>query len=182
VLLMLLVAVPLLVMAFTFAWKYRATNIPKQKHSPNWSGGKAKLIFVLPAAVVAVLAVLIWKQSHVLDPYKPLQAKAQPITIQVVALQWKWLFIYPEQGIATVNFVEFPKATPVNFVLTADAPMNSFWIPQLGGQIYAMSGMATQTHLMADEVGEYAGSAAEISGAGFANMKFTAKSTTNEDF
>jgi cytochrome o ubiquinol oxidase subunit 2 len=99
-----------------------------------------------------------------------------------VALQWKWLFIYPEQNIATVNFVEFPNSTPVNFQLTADAPMNSFWIPELGGQMYAMPGMSTQLHLMADRPGEFNGSAAEISGKGFSGMKFIAKATSQKDF
>jgi cytochrome o ubiquinol oxidase subunit 2 len=100
----------------------------------------------------------------------------------VVALQWKWLFIYPGQNIATVNFVQFPENTPVNFIITADAPMNSFWIPQLGGQIYAMPGMSTQLHLMANGAGSYRGVSANLSGQGFADMKFIAKSSSSADF
>jgi cytochrome o ubiquinol oxidase subunit 2 len=100
----------------------------------------------------------------------------------VIALDWKWLFIYPEQRIATVNYVAFPEKTPVNFQITADAPMNSFWIPQLGGQIYAMPGMSTKLHLMADRTGEFRGSSANISGEGFAGMTFTAKSDTSAGF
>src|SRR3989338_5988431 len=103
------------------------------------------LIVVIP--VFILLAVFAWRCSHDLDPFKPLLSNVQPITIQVVALDWKWLFIYPEQNIATVNFVQFPKYTPVNFRITADAPMNSFWIPQLAGQIYAMAGMDTKLHI-----------------------------------
>jgi cytochrome o ubiquinol oxidase subunit 2 len=125
---------------------------------------------------------LIWNSSHDLDPYKPLDSAVKPVTIQVVALRWKWLFIYPEQGVASVNYVQFPEDTPVNFVITSDAPMNSFWIPQLGGQVYAMPGMSTKLHLIADHTGDYAGSSANLSGAGFASMKFRARSTSSSDF
>jgi cytochrome o ubiquinol oxidase subunit 2 len=100
----------------------------------------------------------------------------------VVALQWKWLFIYPEQHIASVNFVQFPDQRPLNFQITADAPMNSFWIPKLGGQVYAMSGMSTQLHLMADKPGDYRGISANMSGEGFSGMKFTARASTQKDF
>jgi cytochrome o ubiquinol oxidase subunit 2 len=111
-----------------------------------------------------------------------LESNTKPLKIQVVALQWKWLFIYPEQGIATVNFVQFPEQTPINFEITADAPMNSFWIPQLGGQIYAMPGMVAKLHLIADKEGSYRGSSANLSGKGFAGMKFIAKSSSEADF
>ena len=102
--------------------------------------------------------------------------------IQVVALNWKWLFLYPEYGIATVNFVQFPENTPINFEITSDAPMNSFWIPQLGGQIYAMPAMRSKLHLIASEVGSFRGVSANISGRGFSGMNFTAKSSSEEDF
>ncbi|HTL39411.1 MAG TPA: ubiquinol oxidase subunit II [Methylomirabilota bacterium] len=183
VLLMLTLVIPVFIATFFIAWKYRAGNkkakyTPDEKHSPlttfSWWG--------ILIALVCVLATLNWKSTHALDPYKPLPSQASPITIQVVSLRWKWLFIYPEQHIATVNFIEFANHTPINFVLTSDAPMNSFWIPQLGGQMYSMAGMQTQLHLMADEIGEYQGSAAEINGAGFAGMKFIAKSVTEADF
>lgn len=104
------------------------------------------------------------------------------MTIKVIALQWKWLFIYPEQNVASVNFVQLPKDRPVNFEITADAPMNSFWIPQLGGQVYAMAGMSTKLHLMGNEIGNYKGSSANLSGEGFADMKFTARVGTEADF
>lgn len=184
ILLMLMVVAPVFTLLFSFAWKYRAGN-EKAKYEPEKSHGIfGELVWwAFPAAVVAVLAVITWGAAHALDPYKPLAAAgAKPLTIQVAALNWKWLFIYPEQGIATVNFLEFPERTPLNFELTADAPMNSFWIPQLGGQMYAMAGMVSQLHLMADSAGEYAGRAAEINGRGYAGMKFTAKSVSDDDF
>lgn len=132
--------------------------------------------------IVATIAAITWKATHHLDPYKPINSKVEPVKIQVVALRWKWLFIYPKQNIATINFVQFPKDTPVNFELTSDAPMNSFWIPSLSGQIYAMTGMSTKLHLVADKEGDYPGSAAEINGVGFSGMKFTARSSTKDQF
>lgn len=183
IVLMLLVALPAVVLTFFVAWKYRATNT-KATYTPDAHHSKKLEIlwWLVPTGIVLILATLTWKMTHILDPYQPLKSTIKPITIQVVALQWKWLFIYPEQQIATVNFIQFPVNTPVNFQLTADAPMNSFWIPQLGGQMYAMSGMITQLHLMTDHPGEYAGSTAEISGAGFAGMRFTAKASSQRDF
>ena len=122
------------------------------------------------------------ESTHNLDPYKPITSNVAPITIQVVALDWKWLFIYPEQNIATVNFIQIPVGTPINFRITGDAPMNSFWIPQLAGQVYAMAGMDTRLSLMASEEGEYAGLSANYSGFGFSGMKFVAKASTQESF
>ena len=183
VVLMLVAVIPVYILTFTIAWKYRAGN-KKAKYSPNWDHDN-KLDFIrwaLPTAIIMILAIMTWKTSHQLDPFQPIPSNVKPITIQVVALQWKWLFIYPEQNIATINLVQFPLNTPVHFELTADAPMNSFWIPQLGGQMYAMAGMVTQLNLMADEVGEFDGSAAEINGRGFAGMRFVAKSTQPADF
>jgi cytochrome o ubiquinol oxidase subunit 2 len=177
------VVVPVIILTFFIAWKYRESNT-KAKYTPDWDHSKALEFtwWVIPAVVILILAVITWKSTHALDPYKPLEASAKPITIQVIALRWKWLFIYPEQNIATVNFVQFPERTPINFELTADAPMNSFWIPQLGGQIYAMAGMRTQLYLMADTSGEFAGAAAEINGRGFSGMKFTAKASSQAAF
>jgi cytochrome o ubiquinol oxidase subunit 2 len=138
--------------------------------------------WVVPSILILIISILNWNSSHQLDPYRPLASKTPQMTVQVVALDWKWLFIYPEQNIATVNFVQFPKDTPVNFEVTADAPMNSFWIPQLGGQIYAMPGMATDLHLMASQEGTFNGSSANISGSGFASMAFKARSSSSADF
>ena len=180
---MLLVVVPVFVMTFVIAWKYRASNV-KAKYDPEWDHSRTAetLWWAIPFAIIAVLAGITWVTSHSLDPYRPLASDTKPLRVQVVALQWKWLFLYPEQGIATVNHVEFPVNTPISFQITSDAPMNSFWIPQLGGQIYAMSGMNTSLHLMAKDVGTYNGSSANISGKGFAGMKFTATAQTQAEF
>jgi len=179
----LLVVIPVFIMTFMIAWKYRESN-SSSTYSPDWDHSRLaeSVWWGLPCVIIVILSVITWNSSHALDPFKPLQSNKIPMTIQVVALDWKWLFIYPDQNIATVNYVQFPKETPVNFEITADAPMNSFWIPQLGGQIYAMPGMSTHLHLMADGVGSYSGSSANLSGKGFAEMRFTAKSSTEADF
>lgn len=180
-LLMLIVIVPTFILLFVVAWKYRAKNT-KAKYEPERSY-KELILWVIPSIVIAVMTVITWYATHELDPYQPLKSEVKPLKVQVVALDWKWLFIYPEQGIASVNFVQFPAGTPIHFTLAADgSPMNSFWIPQLSGQIYAMAGMATQIHMMADRPGEYAGRAAELNGRGLADMTFVAKSTTLSDF
>jgi cytochrome o ubiquinol oxidase subunit 2 len=182
-LLSLIIIVPVFFLTFFIAWKYRAGN-HKAKHSPDWDHNiwLESLWWAIPCIIIVILAVITWKSTHALDPYRQLDSAKKPVTIEVVALQWKWLFIYPEQNIATVNYVQFPEKTPVNFKITADAPMNSFWIPKLGGQVYAMSGMTTKLHLMADGTGVYRGSSANLSGKGFANMRFMAKSTSARDF
>ncbi len=182
-LLMLIVVIPVFVLTFWIAWRYRATNKHAQ-HSPDWDhNNKLEAIWWgLPCVIIAILAVITWTSSHSLDPYRPLETSKEPVKIQVVALEWKWLFIYPQEKIATVNYVQFPENTPVNFEITADAPMNSFWIPSLGGQIYAMSGMTTKLHLLADKVGSYNGSSANLSGKGFSGMKFVAESVTDTDY
>lgn len=183
ILLMFIIVIPMLVMTFFFAWKYRAEN-KQAKYTPQWDHSTTLEVVRWTAlcAIILILAVIAWQSSHALDPIKPIVSSTEPITIQVVALQWKWLFIYPKQNIAAVNFVQFPQNTPINFEITADAPMNSFWIPQLGGQMYAMNGMRTKLHLIADEIGEYRGFSANISGEGFAGMNFTAKASSQADF
>jgi len=179
----LLVIVPVFALLGFILWRFRDGNV-KAKYRPNWDGStKLETIWWgIPMVIILVLAGVAWKTSHSLDPYRPLESSVKPLRVQVVALQWKWLFIYPEQHIASVNYLQIPEDTPVNFEITSDAPMNSFWIPQLGGQVYAMSGMTTQLHLMADTVGTYAGASANISGSGFAGMKFNVDSVTGSDF
>ncbi|HZP55220.1 MAG TPA: COX aromatic rich motif-containing protein, partial [Candidatus Saccharimonadales bacterium] len=156
----------------------------KARYDPHFSHSRIieSVWWGVPLVIITALAVVTWRSSHQLDPFKSLAANQKQITIQVVALNWKWLFIYPEQNIASVNLVEFPQNTPVEFNITADAPMNSFWIPQLGGQIYAMSGMTTRLNLMADRIGTYHGASANISGKGFAGMEFLAKSVSAADY
>lgn len=179
----LVVIVPVFVLTFFIAWKYREGN-KKAKYQPDWDGHRGLEItwWAIPFVIIAILAIVTWITSHTLDPYKPLESDKKAVTVQVVALDWKWLFIYPEYNVATVNYFKIPEDTPINFQITADAPMNSFWIPQLGGQVYAMSGMTTKLHLMANEPGNYNGSSANISGEGFAGMKFVAEAVSEDDF
>jgi cytochrome o ubiquinol oxidase subunit 2 len=182
VVLMLIIIVPTYVLLFAVIWLVKR---PNAKHVPRhtYKTYQEVLLWIIPCCIVAPMAIITWKATHQLDPLKPLESDIKPLNIQVVALDWKWLFIYPEQGIATLNFVEFPAGTPVRFSLAADSsPMNSFWIPQLSGQIYAMTGMVTHLHLMAHDPGEFTGRAAEINGEGYADMIFTVKSTTPVEF
>ncbi len=183
VVLMLLVVVPVIVMTLAFAWRYRASNT-KARYEPNWSHSTAieVVVWSIPCMIILVLAVLTWRSSHELDPYKPLDSKVKPIVIEAVALDWKWMFIYPEQGIATVNEIAFPVDTPLNFKITSDTVMNSFFIPHLGTQIYAMAGMETKLHLIANEPGDYFGLSANYSGHGFSKMGFTAHATDQAGF
>ncbi|MCP1499784.1 cytochrome o ubiquinol oxidase subunit 2 [Pseudomonas migulae] len=182
-LLMLLVVVPVIVMTFLFAWKYRASNTDAV-YTPKWSHStKIEIaVWAVPVLIIIALGYVTYKSTHALDPYKPLESDVKPITIEVVALDWKWMFIYPEQGIATVNKIVFPAHTPINFKVTSDSVMNSFFIPALGGQIYAMAGMQTKLHLIANQNAEMDGISANYSGAGFTGMKFKATATTQEEF
>lgn len=181
-----IVVIPVFVLLFLFGWKYRAGN-PKAPldHEPNWDHDNSFVEFswwLAPTIIIIFLSVIAWQSSHALDPYKPLASDTAPITVQVIALDWKWLFIYPDQNIATVNMLEIPENTPIHFELTAAAPMNSFWIPSLGGQIMAMPGMTTQLNLMASHQGTYKGVSANLSGKGFASMTFSTKSVSRDEF
>lgn len=182
-LLMMIVIVPVFIMLFAFAWRYRAGNT-KAKYIPDWTHNSLLEIvwWTIPFIIILILGVITWKSTHDLDPYKALVGDAKPMTIQVVALDWKWLFIYPEQNIATVNVVAIPVDVPIRFEITADAPMNSFWIPELGGQIYAMAGMNTKINLIANRKGDFPGLSANFSGAGFSGMKFTTQARTQSEF
>lgn len=182
-LLSLLIIVPVFALTIGIVWKYRESNT-RARYTPNWDHNRKieAIWWTLPTILIIILGIVTVKSSHDLDPFKPLTSSVKPIRVQVVALDWKWLFIYPDEHIATVNYLKFPVNTPVNFELTADAPMNSFWIPKLGGQIYAMSGMTTHLHLMADKSGNYDGVSANISGEGFAGMRFTAQATSQGDY
>jgi cytochrome o ubiquinol oxidase subunit 2 len=182
-LLMLIVVIPVFVMMFYFVWKYREGNT-KAKYSPEWDHSHIfeTIWWGLPMAIIGILAVITWQSSHKLDPYRPLESDVKPLKVQVVAMNWKWLFIYPEQDTASLNYLRIPEDTPINFEITADAPMNSFWIPSLGGQVYAMAGMSTKLHLLASERGVFEGSSANLSGQGFAGMRFKAESVSGEEF
>lgn len=180
--LMLLVVIPVYILTFVFSWKYRVGS--KAKYDPDLIDNKiAEFVWWgIPLVMTLIVGVLTWIKTEQLDPFKPIESSNKEITIQVVALQWKWLFIYPEEKIATVNFVQFPLNTPIRFEITADAPMNSFWIPHLGGQIYAMPKMKTILHLIANEIGDFRGSSANISGLGFSGMTFTTRSSSDDEY
>lgn len=181
--LMLIVIIPVYILTFVFSWKYRADN-PKGKYDPDLVDNRVAeyIWWGVPCVMVLIVSVLTWVKTHQLDPFKPIVSNNKEMTIQVVALQWKWLFIYPEEKIASVNFVQFPKDTPIRFEITADAPMNSFWIPHLGGQIYAMPKMKTVLNLIADEAGDFRGSSANLSGEGFAGMTFITRASSLEEY
>ena len=181
---LLAIAIPTLFVLFFTAWKYRESNT-KALHVPNARHGKFFVlsIWLIPTVFMLFLAFVMLPATQRLAPQKLIAADAKPLRIQVISMRWKWLFIYPDQEIATVNFVQVPVGTPVQFELTADAaPMSSFWIPNLGGQLYSMTGHVNRLNLMADTPGDYTGSSAEINGAGFAGMKFTARASSVEDF
>lgn len=176
--LMMIVVIPAILMAIGFAWKYRASN-KDAKYSPNWSHSNKveAVVWTVPILIILFLAVLTWKTTHSLEPSRPLEHDEAPIKIEVVSMDWKWFFIYPEQGIATVNEIAFPANVPVEFKVTSNSVMNSFFIPRLGSQIYAMAGMQTNLHLIANEAGTYDGISASYSGPGFSGMKFKAIAT-----
>jgi cytochrome o ubiquinol oxidase subunit II len=180
---MLCVVIPVIVLTLVFAWRYRASNT-KATYAPNWSHSNAieAVVWSIPCVIVLFLAVLIWRTTHELDPYRSLHSKVKPVKVEVVALNWKWLFIYPEYGIATVNQLPIPANTPIDFELTSDGIMNSFFIPQLGSQIYAMAGMKTQLHLIANKPGSYAGLSSAFSGPGFSDMHFQAVAMSPDRF
>jgi cytochrome o ubiquinol oxidase subunit II len=193
--LMLLVVVPVIVLTLWFAWHYRASNT-RARYLPDFHHSTAIEITVwaVPCLIIAILGYITFETTHSLDPYRPLTtaeagvvpdpaAANKPLEVEVVALDWKWLFIYPEQHVATINEVAFPVNRPVDFVITSDTVMNSFFIPQLGTQIYAMAGMKTQLHLIANKPGTYFGQSANFSGDGFSDMHFNAIATaTPADF
>ncbi|HVW82657.1 MAG TPA: COX aromatic rich motif-containing protein [Candidatus Paceibacterota bacterium] len=180
-----LVVLPVFGALFFFAWRYRAEGpAARQAHAPNWDHDSPLAEFswwLVPSLIILALAVLAWQSAHQLDPYTPLPGGA-PLTVDVVALDWKWLFLYPAQGVASVNRLVIPAGVPVTFELTADAPMNSFWIPALGGQIMVMPGMLTQLNLEASRAGSYPGFSANISGEGFSGMAFEAEALPPADF
>ena len=181
--LMLIVLIPVFVMTLWFPWHYRASN-PKARYMPDWSQSLKleAIVWLVPAAIVLALASLTWIYTHRLHPSAPLQSDARPLEIQVIALDWKWLFIYPEQRIAVVNRLVFPAHRPIHFEITSDTVMNAFFIPQLGSQIYAMAGMRTRLNLLADKPGTYFGENTQYSGRGFPYQHFEAVATSKQDF
>jgi len=180
--LMLLVIVPVIILTLVFAWRYRQSNTTA-RYEPDWDHSTLLelVIWAAPLLIIIALGAVTWISTHTLDPYRKLQridetrpvpADAQPLVVEVVALDWKWLFIYPEQGIATVNELAAPVDVPIHFKITASTVMNSFYIPALAGQIYAMPGMQTQLHAVINKPGDFEGFSANYSGAGFSHMRF----------
>ena len=180
---MLVVVVPVIVATLGFAWWYRSSNARASRSTDEGYEGRTEFVlWSIPALIVILLGGVIWIGSHQLDPRAPIPADPNPLRVDVVALDWKWLFIYPDQGIAAVNQLVIPAGTPVNFRLTSATVMNSFFIPQLGSQIYTMGGMTTHLNLLADAPGEYPGISAMYSGDGFSEMRFIAKAVPADDF
>ena len=180
---MLTIVVPVILATFGFAWWFRASNA-RAKYLPDWSfsGHLELIVWAVPALVITFLGGIAWFGSHELDPYRALPGPLKPLEIEVVSLDWKWLFIYPAAGIASVNQLVVPVGTPVHFRLTSSGVMNSFFVPQLGSQIYTMAGMTSQVSLQADKPGDYRGLSAQFSGEGFADMAFTVSAVPQQDY
>jgi cytochrome o ubiquinol oxidase subunit 2 len=180
---MLAVVIPVIILALAFAWWFRAGN-RRATYRPEWeySGRIELIIWAIPALVVLFLGGIAWIGSHDLDPRKPLDSATPPLEVEVVSLDWRWLFIYPREHIATVNYLVVPTGVPIHFQLTSTSVMNSFFVPQLGSQIYTMPGMTTQLNLQADKPGSYTGISAQFSGPGFSDMRFTLRAESGEGF
>ncbi len=183
IILSLVVIVPVFLMLAIFAWKYRAGNKTK-RYTPEWDENNTleAVWWGIPIVIVIGLSFLTYFTSHSLDPYRAIESDRPTLEVEVVALQWKWLFIYPEQKIATVNDLTIPVDTPVHFRLSADAPMSAFWIPALGSQIYSMNAMSSQLNLIANDIGQYTGYNTNINGEGYAKMQFAVNSVSQTDF
>jgi len=182
-LIMLVIVIPTILMAFWIAWRYRASNT-RATYLPEWSySGRIEAVaWAIPILVIMFLGGVIWIGSYQLDPFKPLPSKAKPIEVQVVALDWKWLFIYPEEHIATVNQLTIPAGVPVHFSITSASVFNTFFIPQLGSMIYAMPGMTSQLNLQADHLAVLMGESGHFSGDGFSDMNFQVHSVSPEAY
>lgn len=180
--LMLIVVIPVFIITFFVVYNYREGH--KGKYRPEFDHSRLleTTWWLIPSILITVLATITWNSSHQLDPFKSLISNKQPLTVEVVSMDWKWLFIYPTLNIASVNQLNIPTNIPINFYITSDSVMNSFWVPQLGGQIYSMPGMSTQLHLLASQAGSYYGSSANISGNGFASMHFQTVATNMPSF
>jgi cytochrome o ubiquinol oxidase subunit 2 len=180
---MLAIVVPVIFAVAGFAWWFRASN-PRAFYWPEWefSGHLELIVWAIPALVITFLGGIAWFGSHAVDPYAPLESRNKPIEVEVVSLDWKWLFIYPEEGVATLNALTIPVGVPVHFKLTSSGVMNSFFVPQLGTQIYTMPGMTSQLSLQADDAGVYRGISANFSGQGFSDMHFDVRALTTDAY
>ena len=194
VVLMLVIIIPVIVMTFVFAWKYRESNkAAHHEYDPEWNHSTVLelLIWAAPLLIIIALGAVTWTSTHKLDPYRaldrvdntrPVAPNTKPLVVEVVALDWKWLFFYPEQGIATVNEMAAPVDRPIEFHITASTVMNAFFVPSMAGMIYAMPGMETKLHGVVNKTGNFEGISANYSGAGFSDMRFTLHSVSDADF
>jgi cytochrome o ubiquinol oxidase subunit 2 len=180
---MLAIVLPTIVAIFAFAFWFRASNT-KARYLPNWeySGRIELVVWSVPALTIILLGGVAWIGAHQLDPAKAVEGSAKPLTIQAVSLDWKWLFIYPDQRVATINTLTVPAGVPLRFELTSSSVMNVFFIPQFGSMIYTMNGMATQLNLRADRPGTFQGLSAHFSGDGFSDMHFDVHVVPSEQF
>ena len=180
---MLAVIIPVIVLTLAFAWWFRADN-SQARYRPEWeySGRIEMIIWSIPALVILFLGGIAWTGSHDLDPPAPLAGSAAPLDIEVISLDWRWLFIYPHEGIASLNRLVVPAGVPLRFRLTSTTVMNSFFVPQLGSQIYSMPNMVTRLNLEADQPGTFEGLSAMFSGDGFSDMRFDLVSTGMQAF
>ena len=180
---MLAIVTPVIFATLGVAFWFRASN-ERARYRPNfaYSGRLEMLVWSIPAMTVFLVGGVAWVGSHDLSPRKPIASTVKPLRVQVASLDWKWLFIYPDEGVASVNYLAIPVGTPVSFELTSSGVMNSFFVPQLGSQIYTMAGMVTRLHLQADQPGSYRGMSAQFSGEGFADMYFNVEAVAPEKF
>ncbi|HBD36898.1 ubiquinol oxidase subunit II [Cupriavidus metallidurans] len=190
--LMLLIIIPVIFLTLLFAWRYRE-SAPDSPYNPEWDHSTVLelAIWAAPLLIIIALGAVTWVSTHQLDPYRPLtrldegrpvSAEVKPLTVEVVALDWKWLFLYPEQGIATVNELAAPVDRPIAFRITATSVMNAFFVPSLAGMVYAMPGMETKLHAVINKPGVYDGFSSNYSGAGFSHMRFKFHGMSGEDF
>jgi len=180
---MLAIVIPVILATLGVAYWFRASN-ERARYRPNfaYSGRLELLVWSIPAMTVFLVGGVAWVGSHDLSPRKPIASTVKPLRVQVASLDWKWLFIYPDQGVASVNRLTVPVGTPISLELTSSGVMNSFFVPQLGSQIYTMAGMITRLHLQADHAGTYRGFSAQFSGDGFSDMRFDADVVSNDKF
>ena len=180
---MLAIVIPTVLATLGVAWWFRAAN-ERARYRPDfaYSGRLELLVWSIPIMTILLVGGVAWLSSYDLDPPKAIASAQKPVRVQVVALDWKWLFIYPDEGIATVNQLTIPVGAPISFELTSSGVMNSFFVPQLAGQIYTMSGMVTRLNLRADHAGTYRGMSANYSGAGFSGMYFNVNAVPAEKF
>lgn len=181
--LMMIVAIPAILLTLLFVWRYRRSN-ETATYQPEWDGSwkVETVVWLVPAAIIVVLGTLVWTNTHKLDPYRELAGDKPAFKVQAIALDWKWLFLYPELGVASVNELAFPQDRPLSIEITSDTVMNSLMIPALGGQIYAMAGMRSELNLIASETGVFMGRNTMYSGDGFSDQHFKAHAMSEADF